>query len=250
MLESGSRSDRIRKRRFPQLQISLSSILIMTSDVEIIGVSRSLLGLSLPVHWNFTYHQGMKNLHHHYDGLIFDMDGTLADTMPTHFVAWSRSMAEHGIELTEERFYALGGVPAHIIIDMLAAEQGKTVDARAVAEVKEALFLELLTDVQPVVPVKAIADFHREHIPMAVATGSLKWVAEKILKALGIREWFAAVVGADDVVRPKPAPETYLKAAQLIGVDPKRCHAFEDTELGMQAARDAGMKVVDINTLR
>ena len=85
---------------------------------------------------------------------------------------------------------------------------------------------------------------------MAVATGSLKWVAEKILKALGIREWFAAVVGADDVDRPKPAPETYLKAAQLIGVDPKRCHAFEDTELGMQAARDAGMKVVDVNTLR
>ena len=75
-------------------------------------------------------------------------------------------------------------------------------------------------------------------------------MAEKILGALEIRDWFDAVVGADDVVNPKPAPDTYLKAAELIGVAPERCHAFEDTELGMQAARNAGMEVVDINTLR
>lgn len=192
----------------------------------------------------------MQNLHYDYDGLVFDMDGTLADTMPTHFVAWSRSMAEQGIEFTEERFYALGGVSAAVIIDMLAEEQGKTVDSHAVAEAKEGLFLELLKDVQPVLPVRTIAEFHREHIPMAVATGSPRWVAEKILKTLGIRDWFGAVVGADDVENPKPAPDAYLKAAELIGVDPKRCHAFEDTKLGMDAARNAGMEVVDINTLR
>jgi beta-phosphoglucomutase family hydrolase len=192
----------------------------------------------------------MQNLHHKYDGLIFDMDGTLADTMPTHFVAWSRSMREHGIEFSEERFYALGGVPAPVIINMLAAEQGKTVDAHTVAEAKEALFLDLLGEVQPIMPVRAIAEFHREHIPMAVATGSPRWVAEKILKTLGIRDWFGAVVGAEDVENPKPAPDTYLKAAELIGVDPRRCHAFEDTALGMEAARNAGMVVVDINTLR
>jgi len=191
----------------------------------------------------------MINLHHNYDGLVFDMDGTLADTMPTHFVAWSSSMAEHGIVFTEERFYALGGVPAPVIIEMLAKEQGKAVDAHAIADAKELLFLELLKDVQPVIPVKAIAEFHRAHIPMAIATGSPQWVAEKILKTLGIRDWFGAVVGADDVVNPKPAPDTYLRAAELIGVDPQRCHAFEDTELGMQSARNAGMTVININTL-
>ena len=84
---------------------------------------------------------------------------------------------------------------------------------------------------------------------MAIATGSPKWVAEKILKALGIRDWFAAVVGAECVTNSKPAPDTYLRAAELIGVDPKRCHAFEDTKLGMESAKNAGMVVVDIHTL-
>ena len=192
----------------------------------------------------------MQNLHHKYDGLIFDLDGTLADTMPTHFAAWSKSMAAHGIEFSEDRFYALGGVPTPVIIDLLASEQGKILDSTVLAEAKEELFLELLKDVQPVVPVKLIAELHRGLMPLAVATGSLKWVAEKILKTLGIRELFTAVVGADDIVHPKPAPDTYLKAAELIGVDPTRCHAFEDTELGIQAARNAGMDVIDINILR
>ena len=132
---------------------------------------------------------------------------------------------------------------------MLAKEQGRVVDAVAIAEAKEELFLELLGSVQPVVPVKAIAEFYREHIPMAIATGSPKWVAENILKSLGIRDWFQAVVGSECVPNSKPAPDAYLRAAELIGVDPKRCHAFEDTVLGIQAAKNAGMVVVDIHTL-
>ncbi|MEM7791846.1 MAG: HAD-IA family hydrolase [Verrucomicrobiota bacterium] len=191
----------------------------------------------------------MRNLHHNFDGLVFDMDGTLADTMPTHFIAWSQSMAKYGIDFPEDRFYSLGGVPATRIITMLGAEQGITVNVDALAEEKEELFLELIGDVQPIFPVKAIADFHRAHIPMAVATGSLTWVAEKILGAMGIRDWFGAVVGAESVVHPKPAPDVYLKAAKLINVEPTRCHAFEDTEIGMQAARAAGMTVVDVSKL-
>ncbi|MGB0408986.1 MAG: HAD family hydrolase [Opitutales bacterium] len=206
-------------------------------------------GIPLPLFEAVDVSAAMQNLHHDYEGLIFDLDGTLADTMPTHFLAWSRSMAAHGLIFPEERFYALGGVPANRIIRMLAEEQGVEVDADGIAEAKERLYLDLIGDVRPVIPVQAIAEFHREHMPMAVATGSPKWAAEKILKALGIRHWFGAVVGAACVEQPKPAPDVYLRAAELIGVDPKRCHAFEDTVLGMEAARNAGMRVLDINTL-
>ncbi len=192
----------------------------------------------------------MNNLQNDYDGLIFDMDGTLADTMPTHFIAWSKTFKKYGIDFSEDRFYALGGVPAEAIITMLAKEQGQTIDAVAAAIEKEKLFEFLLGEVQPVKEVKAIAQRYRELLPMAVATGSPMWVAEKILTALGMRDWFGAVVTADCIKNPKPAPDIYEKAARLIGVDPQRCHAFEDTELGMQAASSAGMAVININTLR
>ena len=192
----------------------------------------------------------MENLHQKYEGLVFDMDGTLADTMPTHFVAWTRILAKHGIEFPEDRFYSLGGVPAPDIVKMMAAEQRIEIDVVAVAEEKEALFVDLLSEVRPVEMVKAIAEQHREHMPMAIATGAPMWMADKILAALDIRDWFSAVVTADCVKNPKPAPDVYLKAARLIGVNPKRCHAFEDTVLGMEAASNAGMVVVDVNTLR
>ncbi|MEC7609375.1 MAG: HAD-IA family hydrolase [Verrucomicrobiota bacterium] len=192
----------------------------------------------------------MENLQNDYEGLIFDMDGTLADTMPTHFIAWSKTFKKYNINFSEDRFYALGGVPAEAIITMLAKEQGHSIDAVAIAIEKEKLFEFLLGEVQPVKEVKAIAQRYRELLPMAVATGSPMWVAEKILTALGMRNWFAAVVTADCIENPKPAPDIYVKAARLIGVDPQRCHAFEDTELGLQAASSAGMDVININTLR
>ena len=127
--------------------------------------------------------------------------------------------------LSEERFYALGGVPASEIIELLAKEQRQVVDAVAIAEAKEALFMGVLGAVQPVIPVLAIAEFYSEHLPMAIATGSPKWVAERILKSLGIRDWFGAVVGSECVANSKPAPDAYLRAAELIGVDPQPCPA-------------------------
>ncbi len=194
----------------------------------------------------------MLNLHLRYNGLVFDMDGTLADTMPTHYIAWSESMAAHGIEFTEKRFYQLGGVPAVGVIRILAEEQGVALPegVEAIAHAKEERFVELAGEVRPVTEVKAIAEAHRGRIPMAVATGSQVWLAEKILGSLGMLDWFGAIIGADCVANPKPAPDTFVLAAERIGVDPARCHAFEDTPMGIAAAKAAGMDVVDVNTLR
>jgi HAD superfamily hydrolase (TIGR01509 family) len=184
-----------------------------------------------------------------FDGIIFDCDGTLVDTMPAHYLAWTRTLAEHGIDFPEDRFYAMGGVPPHRVVAILAEEAGLSIDALAVADAKERMFADSLDTVSPVEKVVAIARANRGRVPMAVATGSPRWSAEHCLTAIGVLEWFDALVSCDDVTHPKPHPQTFLLAAERIGVDPTRCIAYEDSEPGMQAARAAGMHVIDARPL-
>jgi len=183
-------------------------------------------------------------------GLIFDCDGTLADTMPLHWEAWRAVAGRHGVHFTEERFYALGGVPSRHILVMLAEEQGLKIDPVAVAHEKENAYLKNLPHVGPVAEVVAIAEAHRGRIPMAVASGGTGPVINMVLEKLGIRSWFDAVVTSEDVVRQKPAPDIFLEAARRIGVVPRHCRAFEDTDLGMEAIRAAGMDAVDVRPMR
>jgi beta-phosphoglucomutase family hydrolase len=184
-----------------------------------------------------------------YKALVFDCDGTLADTMPAHFIAWTRTLNAHGISFTEERFYALGGVPPAKIIAMLADEHGLTLDVPAVTQQKEDTFHDVIGAVRRIEPVTSIAERHRGQMPMAVATGTERWSASRVLTQLGILDWFDALVCADDVTHHKPHPETYLEAARRLSVAPEECQAFEDTDLGMRAASDAGMDVVDVRPM-
>lgn len=182
-------------------------------------------------------------------GLIFDCDGTLADTMPLHWRAWRSVTVRHGVHFTEERFYALGGVPSRHILAMLREEQGLTIDPLAVAREKELAYLETLQHVGPIEQVVEIAREHRGRLPMAVASGGTRQVINAVLEHLGIRDWFGAVVTSEDVVHQKPAPDIFLEAARRLGVAPERCRAYEDTDLGMQAIRAAGMEAVDVREL-
>ena len=184
-----------------------------------------------------------------YDGLVFDCDGTLADTMPAHYVAWCATLDRYRMSLPEDRFYSLGGVPTQKIVAMLASEAGLAVDCDRVAKEKEAAFHEALHAIGPIDAVVDIARRHRGHLPMAVATGTVRWSAERVLRHLGIFDWFDAVVCADDVERHKPEPDVYLLAAERLKVDPRRCCAYEDTDLGIASARAAGMDVIDVRML-
>lgn len=184
------------------------------------------------------------------EGLIFDCDGTLADTMPLHWRAWQAVTARHGFVFPEERFYALGGVPTTEIFQLLISEQGKQgFDILALAKEKEAAYTPLMGDVRRIDLVVDIALGHHGRLPMAVASGGLKHVIEQVLEQLGIRQLFDAVVTSEDVVRNKPAPDIFIEAARRIGVAPERCRAYEDTDLGMQAIRAAGMEAVDVREL-
>ena len=181
--------------------------------------------------------------------LIFDCDGTLADSMPLHWRAWDAVCKRNGIELPEERFYKLGGVPSQKILAMLKQEQGLAFDPAEISRQKEEAYLPLMAEVKLIEPVAAIAREHVGKLPMAVATGGRTKYIRPLLEGLGISDWFQAIVTSDDVKNHKPAPDTFLKAAALLGVPPEDCRAFEDTDLGMEAIRAAHMDAVDVRTI-
>ena len=182
-------------------------------------------------------------------GLIFDCDGTLIDTMPLHWQAWNSVCKRHGIVFPEERFYALGGVPSVKILHMLKDEQGLDMDPVAVSREKEEAYIPLMPEAKLIEPIAAIARDAQGRLPMAVATGGRTKYIKPLLESVGILDWFGAVVTADDVENHKPAPDTFLKAAALIGVPAEECRAYEDTDLGMEAIRAAGMEAVDVREI-
>ena len=186
----------------------------------------------------------------HIKGLIFDCDGTLADTMPLHWRAWQLIALRHELHFPEDRFYSLGGVPASDILKMLAEEQRRPLDHIAVAHEKEEAFLPMLPQVEPIHAVVEIARANAGTLPLAVASGGTRQIIDDLLGHLQIRHLFAAVVTSEMVTLQKPAPDIFLEAARRIGVAPESCRAYEDTDLGLQAIRAAGMEAVDVRTMR
>ena len=181
--------------------------------------------------------------------LIFDCDGTLTNSMPVHYVCWRQTMARHGIEFGEERFYSLGGVPSDKIVSLLAEEAGLTLDAALVAGEKEQAFLETLHLLEPIAAVVEIARLHRGQKKMAVASGGFRHVIERQLAQIGVSDWFDTIVAAEDTARHKPEPDVFLEAARRLGVSPQQCEVYEDSDLGIEAARRAGMSYVDVRQL-
>ncbi len=181
-----------------------------------------------------------------FEAVIFDCDGTLTDSMPTHFLTWKKVMADAGGEFPEHRFYELAGVPADKVAKIIAAENGIEIDVHAVVEQRELEFDKLAGQVKPFREVIELADQFRSRVPIAVGSGSIRRSVEAQLRGLGILDWFSAVVCAEDTERHKPEPDVFLEAARRMDVAPERCCVYEDGDLGIEAAHRAGMQVVDV----
>ncbi|MEC7812453.1 MAG: HAD-IA family hydrolase [Verrucomicrobiota bacterium] len=183
------------------------------------------------------------------EGLIFDCDGTIVDTMPIHYAAWCSTTAKHGLVFPEERFYALGGVSPFEVLRMLSEEQGVEIDSNAVTYQKEAKYMELIGNAKEIPEVMQIVRNNHGKLPMAVASGGTHETVEGILQQCGIRHYFDAIVTSQDVDNPKPAPDTFLEAARRINVAPEKCRAYEDADMGMKAILAAGMEAVDVREM-
>jgi len=179
-----------------------------------------------------------------YEGYIFDCDGTLADSMALHLKAWQQAFREHGasFEYTWDIFVSLAGVGHEDTVRKMNARFGDKLDPVAVTHSKEACYALSVDQVQPITPV---ADYARalaaKGAKIAVASGGPRWMVSRTLRAIGMETLFQAVVTQDDIIKSKPDPEIFLKAAEWIGADPKKCVVFEDSHLGIAGAKAGGM---------
>jgi beta-phosphoglucomutase-like phosphatase (HAD superfamily) len=182
-------------------------------------------------------------------GLIFDCDGTLADTMPLHYLAWREILDAYttpGLYFPETQFYDWGGVSAKEILERLNAAHGLTLDVATITHEKEMSYRKRIPTLTGIAPVLAeVTRFHGV-IPMAVVSGGMRELVEESLDVLGIKEKFVAIIGSEDVARSKPDPEGMLKAAQIMGVAPEQCVVYEDAAMGIWAAHRAGMRCVNV----
>lgn len=188
-------------------------------------------------------------MYNRYDGLIFDMDGTLLDTEQTHRQAWAHVLARYGMTFDEQAMIGLNGSPTWRVAQFIIAGHQADLDPHRLAAEKTAAVNTMLFDsVRPLPLIEVVKAYHGRK-PMAIGTGSEHAMAEALLQHLQLRHYFDALVGADDVQRHKPEPDTFLQCAALLGVPPQKCVVFEDADFGLQAARAAGMDAVDVRLL-
>ncbi|MGD2009480.1 MAG: HAD family phosphatase [Desulfobacterales bacterium] len=179
-------------------------------------------------------------------GLIFDCDGTLADTMPIHIAAWCDSFAAHGVSCPEDFIQSVTGMPAEKIVAVFNQRYHHHIDALVFAAEKNRRARERLSEAAPIDAVVDIVRRCRGILPMAVASGGTRENVLLTLDILGLTDCFETIITADDPVKPKPDPDIFLEAARRMRVEPSHCQVFEDGDAGLEAARTAGMVATDI----
>jgi len=177
---------------------------------------------------------------------LFDCDGTIVDSMPLHYIAWSSTLAEWGCPFPEDLFYAWGGKPADEIVATLNEMHGLSMPVEEIARLKENRYYNLLPELKVIPEVLEQIDAQFGRIPFAVVSGGRRSSVIRSLTTVGLLDKFAVLVGAEDYINSKPAPDAFLMAAERLGVAPKDCLVFEDTEIGIQAATAAGMASVKV----
>jgi beta-phosphoglucomutase-like phosphatase (HAD superfamily) len=181
-----------------------------------------------------------------FEAYLFDCDGTIVDSMPLHYIAWKKALAEWNCTFDEQLFYAWGGTPTAEIISLLNKRQGLSMPIEVVATRKEDLYLERVSQLKAIPEVVEHIEAQFGRIPFAVVSGNTRESVSASLHSVKLLNKFDVLVCAGDYMRGKPDPESYLLAAAKLGVAPESCLVFEDSDMGIHAADAAGMASVKI----
>jgi beta-phosphoglucomutase family hydrolase len=185
-------------------------------------------------------------VHSNAKGLIFDMDGTLSDSLPIHLATWNAIGKKYGFDFDPNILAELTGRPTIEFAKRVILQYGVSESSEVLVKIKQESFWNLAHLLKPIEEVVSVVKKYYGVLPMAIGTGASRKSAEVQLKALNLEKYFDVVVSANDVAKHKPEPETFLECARLIGVEPRFCHVFEDGDLGIEAAKKANMFVTDI----
>lgn len=181
--------------------------------------------------------------------VLWDLDGTLADSRDYHWQAWKDVMAREGVALTHDRFLATFGQRNDAILGAWLGADADPVRVTRIGEEKEARYRELL-QAGGIEPLPGAAEWvnrlHDDGWRQAIASSAPCQNVRVMVGALGLAARIDALVGAEDVREGKPDPEVFLTAANRVGVPPGRCVVVEDAEAGIEAARRAGMRSIGV----
>lgn len=186
----------------------------------------------------------VEDLINQYEGFVFDMDGTLVDSMPLHLAGWQHAAKIFQFNFSAQWFYDLGGVPSRKIAALVEQDQKIALDLDAVTQTKSDYFLSVIHQVEAFPAMKQLVEQLSVKRALSIGTGSIRKNAERMLKHSGLYEYFPVLTTADDVVHHKPNPDTFLLSAAKMNIKPSDCLVFEDTTIGMEAAKNAGMDCV------
>ena len=179
--------------------------------------------------------------------IIFDLDGTLVDSMPLHLRAYQHAIEPWGVTYSQEVFQSRAGMPTIETFERIAADyQLKDFDVDLACTRKRAYFGENLSQITLIEPVAAVMRAQLGKVPMSIGTGSYRKTVEKVVGLFGLNQYMDYIVTADDVQQHKPHPETFLQCAERMGIAPAHCVVYEDGDPGVNAALAAGMQVVDV----
>ena len=179
-------------------------------------------------------------------GLIFDLDGTLSDSLPGHVATWNMVGEKYGFRFDPCIIVEMTGRPTIEFARRMVKQYGISEDPAKLARMKQEAFWNMADSLRPIDKVVSIVKEYYGKLPMTVGTGASRRSAEVQLEALNLTHYFEGLVSADDVDHYKPEPHTFLECARIMGIEPEFCQVFEDGELGIQAAKNAGMMVTDV----
>lgn len=186
-----------------------------------------------------------------FKAFLFDLNGTMIDDMDYHVRSWHRILNSLGAEITKEQAKAECYGKNHELIERIFPGRFSAAEKDRMSVEKEKQYQEEYRPSLALIPglMELLMEAKKKNIRMAIGSAAIMFNIDFVLDGLNIRHYFDAIVSADDVTRSKPDPETYLKCASLLGIDPQDCLVFEDVPKGVESARNAGMKSMVLTTM-